>query len=104
MLACYRPFKFIGTNAYWLASLNTDADINNTIHDIASRGISVIRTWAFNGTRIAPSSPYSSLSDCSFPIAHHRQSRSYAIPSTDLTGCTEWSMHCCQFINASLPV
>ena len=104
MLACYRPFKFIGTNAYWLASLNTDADINNTIHDIASRGISVIRTWAFNGTRIAPSSPYSSLSDRSFPIAHHRQSRSYAIPSNDLTGCIEWSMRCCQFINASLPV
>lgn len=43
------PFKFVGTNAYWLASLNTQADINKTVADIASHGIKVIRTWAFNG-------------------------------------------------------
>ncbi|KAH8117603.1 glycoside hydrolase family 5 protein [Phellopilus nigrolimitatus] len=42
------PFRFVGTNAYWLPSLNTDADINKTIHNISAAGIKVIRTWAFN--------------------------------------------------------
>lgn len=45
-----RPFQFIGTNAYYLAALNSDKDINDTIHDIAAHGIKVIRTWAFNGS------------------------------------------------------
>ena len=43
------PFKFIGTNVYWLSALNTEADINKTVANIASHGIKVIRTWAFNG-------------------------------------------------------
>lgn len=63
LIVLCRPFRFVGTNAYWLASLNTDADINKTIHDIASRGISVIRTWAFNGMWIAPLPPSSYISD-----------------------------------------
>ncbi|KAL5511862.1 hypothetical protein ACEPAH_5080 [Sanghuangporus vaninii] len=42
------PFTFVGTNAYWLPSLNTQEDINKTIQSIASAGIKVVRTWAFN--------------------------------------------------------
>lgn len=42
-------FKFVGTNAYWLQALNTEADIQKTLSDIAATGIKVVRTWAFNG-------------------------------------------------------
>lgn len=42
------PFKFLGTNAYWLPSLNTIEDINKTITNIKANGFTVIRTWAFN--------------------------------------------------------
>ncbi|EJD06057.1 glycoside hydrolase family 5 protein [Fomitiporia mediterranea MF3/22] len=42
------PFSFLGTNAYWLPSLNTEADINRTVANISAHGIKVIRTWAFN--------------------------------------------------------
>ena len=48
LLTSLRPFTFVGTNAYWLPSLNTQEDINKTLHDIASAGIKVVRTWAFN--------------------------------------------------------
>lgn len=44
-------FKFIGTNAYWLHTLNTDEDISNTFANISNAGIKVVRTWAFNGMR-----------------------------------------------------
>lgn len=43
-----RPFRFVGTNAYWLPSLNTQEDINKTIHNISASGLNVVRTWAFN--------------------------------------------------------
>jgi hypothetical protein len=43
------PFKFIGTNAYWLHTLNTDQDIANTLSSIKAAGINVVRVWAFNG-------------------------------------------------------
>ncbi|KAG6814339.1 hypothetical protein H0H92_010924 [Tricholoma furcatifolium] len=42
-------FNFIGTNAYWLSSLNTDQDINNTLASIRAANFTVVRTWAFNG-------------------------------------------------------
>lgn len=42
-------FKFIGTNAYWLPALNSDDDIDNTLASIAASGVTVVRTWAFNG-------------------------------------------------------
>ncbi|KAI5122966.1 hypothetical protein M0805_006845 [Coniferiporia weirii] len=48
------PFTFVGTNAYWLPSLNSEADINKTIHDILASGIKVIRTWAFNDVDTIP--------------------------------------------------
>ncbi|THH10210.1 hypothetical protein EW145_g1499 [Phellinidium pouzarii] len=48
------PFTFVGTNAYWLPSLNSEVDINKTIHNIAAAGIKVIRTWAFNGGHLSP--------------------------------------------------
>ena len=43
------PFGFIGTNAYWLPFLNSDEDISNTLADLKANGITVVRTWAFNG-------------------------------------------------------
>jgi len=44
-------FDFIGTNAYWLPTLNSEEDIDFTLGNISARGIKVVRTWAFNGTR-----------------------------------------------------
>jgi mannan endo-1,4-beta-mannosidase len=49
-----KPFKFVGTNAYWLPFLNSDADINKTFADMASIGITVVRTWAFNDVTEVP--------------------------------------------------
>jgi len=49
-----QPFKFVGTNAYWLPSLESDDDIQNTLHNIASMGIKVVRTWAFNDVTEIP--------------------------------------------------
>jgi len=40
---------FVGTNAYWLPSLNSDEDIDFTLGNMSAAGIKVIRTWAFNG-------------------------------------------------------
>ena len=42
-------FKFVGTNAYWLPYLNSDDDIHNTFANMSEAGITVVRTWAFNG-------------------------------------------------------
>jgi hypothetical protein len=42
-------FQFIGTNAYWLSTLNTDKDISDTFHSMSAAGIKVVRTWGFNG-------------------------------------------------------
>jgi len=47
-------FKFVGTNAYWLQALNTEADIQKTLSDIAATGIKVVRTWAFNDVETIP--------------------------------------------------
>ena len=44
-----RDFKFIGTNAYWLPYLNSEDDISNTLANMSKAGITVVRTWAFNG-------------------------------------------------------
>lgn len=41
-------FKFLGTTAYWLSSLNTDEDIDFTLGNISQAGFNVVRTWAFN--------------------------------------------------------
>jgi mannan endo-1,4-beta-mannosidase len=42
-------FSFIATNAYWLPFLNSDQDIDATLANMSATGISVVRTWAFNG-------------------------------------------------------
>ncbi len=39
----------MGTNAYWLPYLDSDDDIRNTLANMSKSGISVLRTWAFNG-------------------------------------------------------
>ena len=43
-----RPFTFVGTNAYYLHTLN-DIDIDYTFGNLSANGIKVVRTWAFNG-------------------------------------------------------
>ena len=45
----YSQFTFIGTNAYWLPTLNSDEDIDNTLGNMSAAGIKVVRVWAFNG-------------------------------------------------------
>jgi mannan endo-1,4-beta-mannosidase len=44
-----RDLKFVGTNAYWLPYLNSEDDISNTLANMSKAGITVVRTWAFNG-------------------------------------------------------
>jgi hypothetical protein len=43
-------FTFVGTNAYWLPTLNNDQDIDNTLANIAANKIKVVRIWGFNGS------------------------------------------------------
>ncbi|KAJ7685166.1 glycoside hydrolase family 5 protein [Mycena polygramma] len=47
-------FKFIGTNAYWLAALNSDEDIDSVLGNISHSNITVVRTWAFNDVSEIP--------------------------------------------------
>ena len=49
------PYLFYGTNAYWIHMLS-DTDMDTTFHDIATAGLSVVRTWAFNDVCEKPSS------------------------------------------------
>jgi mannan endo-1,4-beta-mannosidase len=44
-----KKLAFVGTNAYWLSVLNSDEDIDATLGNISSQGITVVRTWGFNG-------------------------------------------------------
>lgn len=60
-LTRFSDFKFIGTNAYWLQSLNTEQDIINTLSNISAANISVVRTWAFNGSLSCFDSNYQNL-------------------------------------------
>jgi mannan endo-1,4-beta-mannosidase len=46
--------KYIGTNAYWLPTLNTNEDIWNTLSNISALGIKVVRLWAFNDVDTIP--------------------------------------------------
>lgn len=46
--------KYIGTNAYWLPTLNTNEDIWNTLGNISALGIKVVRLWAFNDVDTIP--------------------------------------------------
>ncbi|KAF8902147.1 glycoside hydrolase superfamily [Gymnopilus junonius] len=47
-------FDFVGTNAYWLAALNSEEDIDHTLGNISAKGIKVVRTWAFNDVTTIP--------------------------------------------------
>ncbi|KAJ3563399.1 hypothetical protein NP233_g8962 [Leucocoprinus birnbaumii] len=47
-------FRYIGTTAYWLSSLNSEADIDATLKNIAQAGFNVVRTWAFNDVDSVP--------------------------------------------------
>jgi len=49
------PYRFYGTNAYWV-HMTTDEDMDRTFHDIATAGLQVVRTWAFNDVADKPSS------------------------------------------------
>ncbi|KAF9564649.1 glycoside hydrolase family 5 protein [Agrocybe pediades] len=46
--------NFVGTNAYWLAALNSDDDIDFTLGNMSAKGIRVVRTWAFNDVETIP--------------------------------------------------
>ncbi|KDQ51409.1 glycoside hydrolase family 5 protein, partial [Jaapia argillacea MUCL 33604] len=49
-----RELEFVGTNAYWLPTLNTEADIEHAFKNFSSRGIRVVRTWFFNDVDTIP--------------------------------------------------
>ncbi|KAF9526287.1 glycoside hydrolase family 5 protein [Crepidotus variabilis] len=56
-------FRFYGTNVYWL-QMTTDTDMDLTFHDIATTGLKVVRTWAFNDVARKPlSGPYFQILD-----------------------------------------
>ncbi|KAL6304292.1 glycoside hydrolase superfamily [Sparassis latifolia] len=42
------PFAFVGTNSFWLPLLTTTDDVDATFETMASMGVKVVRTWAFN--------------------------------------------------------
>ncbi|KAK7467163.1 hypothetical protein VKT23_004221 [Stygiomarasmius scandens] len=47
-------FKWIGTTAYWLPTLNTEQDIIDTLSNMSAAGITVVKTWAFNDVEAIP--------------------------------------------------
>jgi mannan endo-1,4-beta-mannosidase len=49
-----KKLAFVGTNAYWLSVLNSVDDIDATLGNISSQGISVVRTWGFNDVQTIP--------------------------------------------------
>jgi mannan endo-1,4-beta-mannosidase len=49
-----KPIRFVGTNAYWLPSLFTDADIDSTLGNMSTAGIKVVRLWGFNDVETIP--------------------------------------------------
>ncbi|KAG1724510.1 glycoside hydrolase family 5 protein [Suillus paluster] len=48
--------RFIGTNLYWLPTLESNDDIWNVLKNISDTGIKVIRIWAFNDVETIPES------------------------------------------------
>ncbi|KAG2020297.1 CEL4b mannanase [Coprinopsis cinerea AmutBmut pab1-1] len=48
------PINFVGTNAYWLHTLNSEQDIDYTLGNISAAGIKIVRTWAFNEVTSVP--------------------------------------------------
>ncbi|KDQ52968.1 glycoside hydrolase family 5 protein [Jaapia argillacea MUCL 33604] len=49
-----KELEFVGTNAYWLPTLNTEADIEHAFKNFSARGIRVVRTWFFNDVTTIP--------------------------------------------------
>ncbi|KAG2030596.1 glycoside hydrolase superfamily [Suillus americanus] len=48
--------RFVGTNLYWLPTLESNDDIWNVLQNISDTGIKVIRIWAFNDVETTPES------------------------------------------------
>ncbi|KAG2114971.1 glycoside hydrolase family 5 protein [Suillus cothurnatus] len=48
--------RFVGTNLYWLPTLESNDDIWNMLKNISDTGIKVVRIWAFNDVEIIPES------------------------------------------------
>ncbi|KAG2065860.1 glycoside hydrolase [Suillus decipiens] len=48
--------RFVGTNLYWLPTLESNDDIWNLLQNISDTGIKVIRIWAFNDVDTIPES------------------------------------------------
>ncbi|PPQ86241.1 hypothetical protein CVT25_005570 [Psilocybe cyanescens] len=49
-----KKLDFVGTNAYWLAALNSDDDIDFTLGNMSAAGVKIVRTWAFNDVDTIP--------------------------------------------------
>lgn len=48
--------RFVGTNLYWLPTLESNDDIWSVLKNISDTGIKVIRIWAFNDVETVPAS------------------------------------------------
>ncbi|KAG2031824.1 glycoside hydrolase superfamily [Suillus americanus] len=48
--------RFVGTNLYWLPTLESNDDIWNVLKNISDTGTKVIRIWAFNDVETIPES------------------------------------------------
>ncbi|OJA10277.1 hypothetical protein AZE42_08686 [Rhizopogon vesiculosus] len=46
--------RYVGTNLYWLPTLESNDDIWNVLANISSLGIKVVRLWAFNDVETIP--------------------------------------------------
>ena len=40
-----KPFNFAGTDAYWLPTLNSTDDVEQTLKAINATGLNVVRLW-----------------------------------------------------------
>ncbi|KAF8654137.1 hypothetical protein AX16_003668 [Volvariella volvacea WC 439] len=48
-------FRMLGTNAYWLPTVNTDEDIDFVFGNMSAVGINAVRIWGFNDVETVPS-------------------------------------------------
>ncbi|KDQ21473.1 glycoside hydrolase family 5 protein [Botryobasidium botryosum FD-172 SS1] len=55
-----QTFTVVGSNAYWMAQLGSNADIDKAFTDLQNAGFTTLRTWGFNDVT-SPSGTYYQL-------------------------------------------
>ena len=84
---------FVGTNAYWLGFLTSNADVDTVFSHLASSGVKVLRIWGFNDVTTTPSANtvwFQSLVPGQSPVintgANGLQRLDYAVKSAEEHG------------------